>query len=141
MPVSSMDAIERIARVIAARVVSSNADGDDPSAGDAVDAIWRDYRDDAVSVLRTLREPDPAMAEAGDVAIWERMIEAALAEAERSIGRAPARPATARRAAGRPARAPIGDVEGADRPHPPAAPARRDVLERDPEDRSAAGER
>ena len=81
MPVSNMDIVERIARVIAGRVVSSNAEGDDPSAGDRVDSIWRDYREDALSVLRTLREPDAAMAEAGDVATWERMIEAALAEA------------------------------------------------------------
>lgn len=82
MPVSSMDVVERIARVIAARMVSVNAEGDDPSAGERVDAIWGDYRDDAVSVLKTLREPDPAMAGAGDVAVWERMIEAALGEAE-----------------------------------------------------------
>ena len=80
MPVSHMDVVERIARVIAGRMVSSNAEGDDPSAGDRVDAIWRDYRDDAVSILKTLREPDPAMAQVGDVATWERMIEAALAE-------------------------------------------------------------
>jgi hypothetical protein len=81
MPVSNMDVIERIARVIAGRVVSSNAEGSDPSAGDLVDTVWRDYRGDALSVLRTLREPDRAMAEAGDLAVWERMIEAALAEA------------------------------------------------------------
>lgn len=84
MPVSTTDAIERIARVIAARIVSSNAEGDDPSAADRVDSIWRDYRDDAVSILKTLREPDPAMADVGDVGIWERMIEAALAEADAS---------------------------------------------------------
>jgi len=82
MPVSNTDVVERVARVIAARVLSINADGDIASAGDRVDEIWRDYRDDAVSILRTLREPDPAMAAAGDVAIWERMIEAALAEAD-----------------------------------------------------------
>jgi len=81
MPVSNTNIVERIARVIAGRVVSINAEGDDPSAGPQVDAIWRDYRDDALSVIRTLREPDAAMAEAGDPAIWERMIEAALAEA------------------------------------------------------------
>ena len=80
MPGSSTSLIERIARVIAGRVVSINAGGDDPSAGDRVDAIWRDYRGDALSVIRTLREPDAAMARAGDVAVWERMIEAALAE-------------------------------------------------------------
>ena len=84
MPVSNTDVVERIARVIAARMVSSNAEGDDPSAGDRVDAIWRDYREDALSILRTLREPDPAMAEAGDVAVWENMIEAALAHADAS---------------------------------------------------------
>jgi hypothetical protein len=82
MPVSNMDVVERIARVIAARMVSSNAEGDDPSAGDRIDTIWSDYREDALSVLRTLREPDPAMAEAGDVAVWQKMIEAALAEAD-----------------------------------------------------------
>jgi len=82
MPVSNMEVVERIARVIAGRIVSINADGDDSSAGGRVDAIWRDYRGDAVSILKTLREPDRAMAAAGDAAIWERMIEAALSEAE-----------------------------------------------------------
>lgn len=80
MPVSNTSLVERIARVIAGRVVSINAGGQDSSAGDRIDAIWRDYRDDALSVIRTLREPDEAMARAGDVATWERMIEAALAE-------------------------------------------------------------
>jgi hypothetical protein len=82
MPVSTMDAIERIARVIAARMLSINADGEDASAGDEVDAAWRDYRADAVSILKTLREPDAAMAQAGDAVVWERMIEAALAQAD-----------------------------------------------------------
>jgi hypothetical protein len=81
MPVSNTDIVERIARVIAARMVSINADGGESSAGERVDASWRGYREDALSILRTLREPDPAMAEAGDVEIWERMIAAALAEA------------------------------------------------------------
>jgi hypothetical protein len=85
MPVSSTSLIERIARVIAARVVSINAAGQDPSAGDRVDSIWRDYREDALSMIRTLREPDPAMAEAGDVEVWEKMIEAALAEAGEGV--------------------------------------------------------
>ena len=85
MPVSNTDVVERIARVIAGRIVSSNADGSDPSAGDIVDRVWRDYREDALSILRTLREPDPAMAAAGDLAVWERMIEAALAEAGENV--------------------------------------------------------
>ena len=67
------------------RVVSINAGGEDPSAGERVDSIWRDYRRDALSIIRTLREPDAAMAEAGDVAVWERMIEAALAEAGEGV--------------------------------------------------------
>ena len=81
MPVSTMSAVERIARVIAGRVLSINAEGEDPSAGDRVDAAWRDYRQDALSVLRTLREPDERMAAAGDAGTWERMVLAAL-EAE-----------------------------------------------------------
>ena len=85
MPVSSTYIVERIARVIAGRVVSINAGGDDPSAGGRIDTIWRDYRGDAVSILRTLREPDEAMAEAGDLAVWDRMIEAALQEAGEGV--------------------------------------------------------
>jgi len=81
MPVSNTSIVERIARVIAGRVASINAEGDERSAGDRVDSTWRDYAEDARSILRTLREPDPAMAEAGDVEIWERMVRAAL-EAE-----------------------------------------------------------
>ena len=81
MPVSTMPAVERIARVIAGRVLSINAEGQDPSAGDRVDAVWRDYRKDALSVLRTLREPDAQMAAAGDADMWEKMVLAAL-EAE-----------------------------------------------------------
>jgi hypothetical protein len=84
MPVSNMDIVERIARVIAARMVSVNAEGEEAHAGDRVDEIWREFRSDALSILRTLREPDPAMAQAGDVETWERMIEAALAEADAS---------------------------------------------------------
>jgi hypothetical protein len=80
MPVSNTSIVERIARVIAGRIVSINAEGDDSSAGDQVDSIWRDFRDDACAILRTLREPDPAMAEAGDADMWERMVLAALEE-------------------------------------------------------------
>lgn len=78
MPVATTSLVERIARVIAGRVLSSNADGDDPSAGEKVDEVWFMYRDDAVSILKTMREPDEAAAGAGDVATWERMIEASL---------------------------------------------------------------
>lgn len=79
--VANTDAIERIARVLAGRQLSANADGADCSAGAVVDASWPSFRDDAVSILKTLREPDAAMARAGDAAIWTRMIEAALGDA------------------------------------------------------------
>ena len=85
MPVSSTSLVERIARVIAGRELSANGVGDDPSAAGRVDAIWHEYRGDALAVIRTLREPDRQMAEAGDVETWERMIEAALAEADANL--------------------------------------------------------
>jgi hypothetical protein len=78
MPVATTSFVERIARVIAGRIASINADGDDPSAANTVDEVWPMYRDDALSILRTMREPDEAAAAAGDPAIWERMIEASL---------------------------------------------------------------
>jgi hypothetical protein len=81
MPVSNMDVVERIARVIAGRVLSANAEGEDCSASDEVDSTWREYRDDAIAILRTLREPDPAMAARGDVETWRAMVEVALTEA------------------------------------------------------------
>ncbi|MGZ8310600.1 MAG: hypothetical protein ACXWUP_03030 [Allosphingosinicella sp.] len=85
MPISQTNIVERIARVIAARIVSINADGVDPSAAERVDGTWHDYREDAQSILRTMREPDAAMAAAGDVAVWERMIEAARADAGEGV--------------------------------------------------------
>jgi len=80
MDIATTGAVERTARVLAGQRLSANADGGDPHAADAVDAAWRDYEDDAVAVLKTLREPDEAMARAGDVAVWQRMIAAALNE-------------------------------------------------------------
>ena len=79
MPVSNTSLIERIARVLAGRDRSINAEGSSASASDAVDATWGDYVDDAVAILRTLREPDAVMAQAGDVETWSAMVEAALA--------------------------------------------------------------
>lgn len=85
MDVSTQPAVERIARVLAGQRISANGDGDQESAGPAVDSVWRDYLDDALAVLRTLREPDRAMAAAGDPAVWERMILAALDEAKPAL--------------------------------------------------------
>ena len=78
-------AVERIARVLAGQRISANAGGDAESAGDRIEASWRDYRDDAVAVLHTLRAPSEAMAAAGDAAIWERMILAAIEESKPGI--------------------------------------------------------
>jgi hypothetical protein len=80
MNVSSTPVVERIARVLVARNASANASGDDLSAGPIVDELWADFRDDAIAVLRTLREPDAVMARAGDPAVWEKMILAAIGE-------------------------------------------------------------
>lgn len=82
MPISTMALAERIARVLAGRAASLNADGEDASASAEVDTSWRDYRADALSILHTLREPDEAMAQAGDPEVWGRMVDAALAKAE-----------------------------------------------------------
>lgn len=70
--------IERVARVLAGHELSRNGEGDMVSAGDAVDALWPEYTDAALAVLRTLREPSAGMVAAGDAAIWERMILAAI---------------------------------------------------------------
>jgi hypothetical protein len=78
MPTSNKTAVERIARVLAGQRLSANAKGGDPSAAVAVDREWETHSDDAIAVLKTLREPDPAMAAAGDVEVWGRMIDAAL---------------------------------------------------------------
>jgi hypothetical protein len=82
MNVSSRSVVERIARVLAGQRYSANADGDQSSASDEVEAEWPHFVDDAVAVLKTMREPDEQMAEVGDVAVWERMIRAALPEGE-----------------------------------------------------------
>lgn len=80
MDVSLTPALERVARVLAGQRISANAGGDAESAGKAVDAAWRDHLDDARAVLKTLREPDAAMAKAGDPRVWEAMILAGLDE-------------------------------------------------------------
>jgi hypothetical protein len=80
MPESNCPLVERIARVLAASELSSNAEGDDPSAGPDVDRTWRDHLNQAQAVLHTMREPDEAMAAVGDVAMWRNMVEAAIAQ-------------------------------------------------------------
>lgn len=72
--------LERVARVLAGHALSRNAEGDMPSAGEAVNALWGEYSDAALAVLRTLREPSAAMLAVGDAGVWDRMIHAAIEE-------------------------------------------------------------
>src|SRR3546814_20825036 len=48
---------------------SINAHGSSSSAGDEVEAAWRDRIDDAVAVLKTLREHEEEMGQTGDAAM------------------------------------------------------------------------
>jgi hypothetical protein len=82
MDVSNTSAIERIARVLAGQRLSANAEGDDPSAANAVNMEWEVHLDDAVAIMKTLREPDAEMARAGDPRVWEAMVRAGLAAYE-----------------------------------------------------------
>lgn len=80
MPVATTQLIERIARVLAGEHLSANAEGDASSAVRSVEAQWPGFRGQAIAVLRTMREPDDAMAQAGDVDVWRSMIAAALGD-------------------------------------------------------------
>lgn len=80
MPESNRPLVERIARVLAGTELSSNAQGSDPSAAEKVDLAWREHVNQALAVLHTAREPDEAMAAAGDAAMWRNMVEAAIAQ-------------------------------------------------------------
>ena len=80
MPESNRPLVERVARVLAGAAHSSNAEGSDPSAGSKVDQVWPEHINEALAVLHTMREPDEAMAAAGDVETWRTMVEAAIAQ-------------------------------------------------------------
>lgn len=80
MPESNRPLVERIARVLAGAALSSNAEGSDPSAGDKVDHLWHEHVNQALAVLHTMREPDEAMAAAGDTETWRNMVEAAMTQ-------------------------------------------------------------
>lgn len=80
MPESNRPLVERVARVLAAAAHSSNAEGSDPSAAGKVDLVWPEHLNQALAVLHTMREPDEAIAAAGDEEAWRRMIEAAIAQ-------------------------------------------------------------
>jgi hypothetical protein len=74
--------VERIARVLAGAAHSSNAEGSDPSAGEKIDLVWHQHRNQALAVLHAIREPDQAAAAAGDAQAWQRMVEASIAATE-----------------------------------------------------------
>lgn len=82
--ISVTSPVERIARVLAAETLSINGEGDEASAGSAIDASWRGEIDRAIAVLKTLREATPEMVEAGRATAgdpaetWSAMIRAAL---------------------------------------------------------------
>jgi hypothetical protein len=78
MAVSEKPLAERIARVLAGAAHSSNAEGSDPSAGEKVDLVWREHLNQALAVLHTMREPDEAMADAGDAGTWTLMVETGI---------------------------------------------------------------
>jgi len=80
MPESKCPLVERIARVLAGVAHSSNAEGNDSSAGEAVDLAWPEHLNQALAVLHTMREPDETMAAAGDIETWRNMVEAAIAQ-------------------------------------------------------------
>lgn len=78
MDTATTSPVERIARVLAGQEMSRNGEGDMVSAGEAVDGLWPEHAGTALAVLKTLREPSARMAAVGDVAVWERMILAAI---------------------------------------------------------------
>ena len=80
MPESNRPLVERIARVLAGAKLSSNAEGNNGSAGPEVDRVWREHVNQALAVLHTMREPDEAMAAVGKVGMWRTMVEAAIAQ-------------------------------------------------------------
>ena len=83
--IATKPAHERIARVLAGWAASASADGMERSAAEIVDRTWRDHRDDALAILKTLREHDEGMVRRpGDAELWTRMIMSAIDTAERS---------------------------------------------------------
>lgn len=78
MPVSGTSVVERIARVLAGRQLSGNAEGLENHASTSVDMEWKDRVADALAILRTMREPDAHMAQVGDVDVRRAMIASAI---------------------------------------------------------------
>ena len=79
------DLIERIARVLCGAEHSANAEGSEEHAGAHVDQHWRKHRNQALAVLKSIRETDHAGAAAGDPVMWTRMVEASITAAEAEV--------------------------------------------------------
>ena len=60
-------------------VTAVQVNGQPDAAGDAANKKTT-LRDQALAVLHTAREPDEAMAAAGDKDVWRNMVEAAIAQ-------------------------------------------------------------
>jgi hypothetical protein len=81
MAEQSTHTIERIARVLAGERFSANAEGNDPSAGGVIDNRWPEYREEAIAVLKSLRDPPPEIEQVIGRGVWANAIAAALGEA------------------------------------------------------------
>jgi hypothetical protein len=78
--------VERIARVLCGAEHSANADGSESHAATHVDQHWPKHRNQALAVLKSIRETDASGASVGDPLIWTRMVEASIADAEDDAG-------------------------------------------------------
>ncbi|GAA4015639.1 hypothetical protein GCM10022280_13030 [Sphingomonas swuensis] len=74
--------VERIARILCAAEHSANAAGSEEHAAAHVDQHWRKHRNQALAVLKGIRETDQAGAAAGDPVLWQRMVDASIAAAD-----------------------------------------------------------
>jgi hypothetical protein len=75
----AMELVERIARVIAGYRLSANAAGVVESAAEAVDSEWAAHQDEAVAILKALRDPSPTIEETGMAQEWKVLIEREVA--------------------------------------------------------------
>ncbi len=74
------------ARARRTRMEQERLGRDMASASEAVDGLWPDHAGAALVVLEeALREPSARMAAVGDVAVWDRMILAAIEDETISI--------------------------------------------------------
>jgi hypothetical protein len=78
--------VERIARVLCGSEHSANAEGSEEHASSHVDQHWPKHRNQALAVLKAIRETDASGASVGDPVQWTRMVEASIADAEDDRG-------------------------------------------------------